>query len=146
MATEGLAEAHSKHPTRYRQTCQLCCNYVNAFVEKQGAMIFWRVHLEYLHTVMNQATILCDPHEAILLVKVYDKDEMKRIFNALYLISPDETFITMYENILRVAIYEPDILCGFEEEEEEEDIRRHPQSASLSPSPSTLQDARSRQT
>lgn len=119
MATEWqdivrMAKAHSRDPANYLQDCHLCCKYVNAFAEERNAMIFWQDHLEYLHTVINQATILCDPDIPSwdLYVKVYGTvEEMKRLFDGLYIIYPEETSITVSDDVIILSISEPDILC-----------------------------------
>ena len=147
-----MAKAHSRHPANYLQDCTLCCRYVIAFAEERNAMIFWQEHLEYLHTVDNRTIILCDSDipSYDLQVKVYGTiEEVKRVFDALYIISPDETSISVSDHVISLSISEPDILCNITdwneevEEEEEEDIRRQPLSASLSSTHHSLQGGRS---
>lgn len=143
-----LAEVHSRHPANYLQTCQLCCKYVNLYAEGRGAINFWKPYLEYLHTVIKETSLHCDPDEPswVLQVKVLDTEKIQKLFNALYTIFPEETTISIYDDIIQVSVFEPDILTNFldwsDEEEEEEDIRKQPTCFSLSTKLPSLRDGR----
>ena len=111
-----MAKEHSQNPANYLQTCQLCCDYVNACENEPGARCFWEEHLEYLHFVANKVSILHDPYALTgsFQVQVKDMNCMDQIFNAFDDINPEEISTSIAEDIVTCHIYEPDILWYFQ--------------------------------
>jgi len=107
-----FAKEHSDNPTRYLQTCKLCCQYVNACIDEPGAMCFWEDHLEYLHSVASKVNILYNPNApaGMFEVQVNDMEWMERIFCHFDGINPEGISTSIDADIISCHIYEPDVL------------------------------------